>query len=247
MEIAFDEASEKAKELLRLINKQPLSAEGLVLVLGGDGTMLNTAHQFGFWPVFLGINCGHKGFLMNDASDALDIANRIVSKEFRVLQFPLLSIEAENGWKGLAMGDVYFNRITGQTCKVNVRVNGVEIAQRISGDGIVICTALGSAGYFAPAGGSVMHPMVEAIGFAAIVRNMPIQLVPMVFPLISEIEVTLLSPQEEVKGWHDGIELPYFKKLRIKRSERMVRLAFWEDENFTARMVRKIMRVPEEA
>lgn len=218
------------------------TAPKLLIVFGGDGTMLKAAHAHDFKPTFLGINCGHKGYLMNDGF-ALEVAERILGRRFETHSFPLLEIEAENEWEGFAINDVYFNRISGQTCKVNVKIDGVEVAERISGDGIVICTALGSTGYFVPAGGSAIHPKLPVIGFAPVVRNIPIQILPMIFSFRSELEVTLLSPPEEVKGWYDGIELPYFKKIRVKKGNRKIKLAFWKEENFTKRLVEKIMKV----
>lgn len=244
-EKAVKYAKRLAKELKKKIpglRSSFLSAE-LVVVVGGDGMMLKAANAYDFRPIFLGINFGHKGFLMNDSGDISMVADRIFHRKFKVHRFPLLEIEAEDGWKGLAMNDVYFNRITGQTCKVSVSVDGVKIAERISGDGIVICTALGSCGYFLPAGGSALHANLSVIGFAPVVRNVPIQIVPMVFPSTSQLEVTLLSPPEEVRGWYDGIELPYFQKIKVRKADHQIKLAFWEDENFTERLVRKIMIV----
>lgn len=237
----------KIREILKIngieVSSSIENEQDLLIVFGGDGTMLKAAHVYKFQPIFLGINCGHRGYLMNDG-DASEVADRILNEKFEIHRFPLLKIEGD-GWKGLAMNDVYFNRIAGQTCKVNVKVNGVEIAQRISGDGIVICTALGSTGYFVPAGGSAINPKVSAIGLAPITVNTPIQFLPMIFPLSSQLEVTLLSPSEEVKGWYDGIELPYFQRIKVKKGNRRVKLAFWEGENFTKRQAEKIMRVRE--
>lgn len=243
MEIVFDQDSEKARDALYLIKNCGVSLEGCVLVLGGDGTMLKAMHQHNFKPVFLGLNCGHKGFLMNDTDGMLA---KLMNKEFEVYRFPLLEIRTDSGWKGLAM-DVYFNRISGKTCKVKVAVDGAVIAERIAGDGVVISTALGSSGYFVPAGGSAIHPKLQVICFAPIIRNTPFQIIPMVFPVTSTLEVTLLSPPEEVRGWYDSFDLPYPlpKKIRIKRAKQTLRLAFWKGENFTERLVRKIMKVQE--
>lgn len=253
--IFVDERIQKALDYLPILKKglekRRVKVSGtsrdanLILVLGGDGTMLKAVHTLGLRSVFLGINCGHKGFLMNDG-EPLEIIERISQAKIEIHQFPLLEVKSDTGWKGFAINDVYFNRITGQTCKVNVRVDGVEVAERISGDGIVICTALGSAGYFVPAGGSALHPKLPVIGLAPIVRNVPIQLIPMVFSLSSQLEIRLLSPPTEVKGWYDGIELPYFEKIKVgeRKGEDKLKLAFWEKEDFTERLVSKIMKAP---
>lgn len=240
--IVLDEASKKAKALLRLIKKYPLSLEDCVLVLGGDGTMLRALHQHNFEPVFLGLNCGYKGFLMNNVDG--DFMNKLINREFEIHEFPLLEIEAENGWKGLAL-EIYFNRVSGKTCKVKVAVDGTIISERIAGDGIDIATALSSSGYFLPICGTAIHPKLPVICFAPIVRNAPFQITPMIFPIISVLEITLLSPPEEVRGWCDGMDIPYFKKIEVRKSDKTLKLAFWKGENFTKRLVEKTMKVPE--
>ncbi len=242
----------KKREALIAPCSDPMAIEK-VIVLGGDGTMLKTAHEYDFSPLFLGINLGHKGFLMNDRDDPSDVADKILDEKFKVHQFPLLEIESAFKWKDpdvinskyFAMDDIYFNRISGKTCKVKVEVNGVEVSSRIAGDGIVICTALGSTGYFVPVGGSAIHPKLAAIGFSPVSRNIPIQIVPMVFPLSSKIEVTLLSPPEEIRGFYDGMEMPYFQKIKVRKGNKTVKLAFFEGENFTERLITKIMKAQE--
>ena len=241
-DICYDEKSEEARRLaqeLTTTHSFPPLAERLVVVLGGDGTMLEAAHHYNFEPVFLGVNCGHRGFLLND-SDII-FGGRLM----QIHEFPLLEIESDNGWRDLAMGDVYFNRITGKACKVKVSIDGAVIAERIVGDGIVISTPLGSGGYFVPAGGSALHPKLQVIAFAPIVRNTPFQIMSMVFPLTSALEVELLSPPEEVKGWYDGLELPHFKQIKVRKAEKTLKLAFQRGEDFTARLVSKIMKVKE--
>ncbi|MFH1423696.1 MAG: NAD(+)/NADH kinase [Candidatus Nealsonbacteria bacterium] len=216
----------------------------MIVVLGGDGTMLKTVHAYDFKSIFLGINCGHVGFLMNDSNPG-GAADRILNGEFEVHRFPLLEIDIGPQQCFLAMNDVYFKSIAGPACKINIKVNGGEIAERVVGDGVVISTAIGSTGYFVPAHGSAINPKIPAIGLAPLHVHTPIQFLPMILPLSSEIELTLLSPKEEVKGFYDGIELPYFQKIKIRESGQIVRLVFWKGESFTARLINKIMRVQE--
>lgn len=220
--------------------------DDLVVVFGGDGTMSAAVHKFKFEPVSLGINHGHDGFLMNDQS--LATANRILNKQFEIHLFSLLRIEAENGWYDFAMGDVYFNRIGPKTCKFKISVNGAVISERIAGDGIVISTALGSTGYSVPAGGPAIYSKLPVISITPIVVNTPRLITPMVFPIQSVVEITLLSPPNEVQGFYDGLDdpLPYFEKIKITLARfRSVQLAFWEGEDLTARLVRKTMKTKE--
>ena len=242
-DICYDEKSEEARSLVEEIANNSFFSptKRSVVVVGGDGTMLEAVHRYSFDGVFLGINCGHRGFLLNDPD--IVFGGRLME----TYEFPLLEIESDTGWKGWAMGDVYFNRITGQACKIKVSVDGTVIAERIVGDGIVISTPLGSGRFFGPAGGSALHPRLKVIGFAPIVRNLPFQIMPIVFPIDSVFDIELLSPPSEVKGFYDGgdRELPYFSKIRVKKAEQTVKLAFCDGEDFTARLVSKIMKVQE--
>lgn len=242
MEIVFDKKSKKAREMLRLIKKYPVSFEG-VLVLGGDGTMLKAVHRYDFDPVFLGLNCGHRGSLMNNIDD--HSLERIRDKAFEIHEFPLLEVETENGWECLAL-EVYFNRIGPKTCKTKVLVDGEPIVERLAGDGIDITTALSSGGYFVPLRGSAVHPKLPVICFAPISPNTPFQIMPMIFPGSSVIEITLLSPAREVRGWCSGeVRMPRFRKLTVRKANRILKLAFWEGEDFNRRLVEKIMKVQE--
>ena len=84
MEIVLDKKSEKGKEILRLIRKCFFSFDG-VLALGGDGTMLKSVHLYNFNRVFLGLNCGHRGSLVNDIVE--DYLERIRDKKFEISLF----------------------------------------------------------------------------------------------------------------------------------------------------------------
>ena len=245
-EVFFDETSDKARTLAVLIAEGcPCScdeARKLIIVAGGDGTMLAALHHYNFEPVFLGVNCGHRGFLLNDDNDTI---NKIIGRNFEIHEFPLLEIETDRGDKTLAL-EVYFNRISAKTCKVKIAVNGVIVSERFTGDGIDIATALASSGYSVPIGGSAVHAKLPVISFAPMRRNAPFQILPMVFPLDSVFELTLLSPPEEIKGWCDGdevTELPRFKKMIVRKAAKNLKLAFWQGEDFTARLVNKIMKI----
>lgn len=241
MEIIFDSKSEKARDMLRLIKEFSVSFNG-ILVLGGDGTMLKAVHQYDFNPVFLGLNCGHRGSLMNGVDNWLI---KIQNKEFEIHEFPLLQVETENGWKSLAL-EVYFNRIGPKTCKTKILVDGAPITERFAGDGIDITTALASGGYFVPLKGSAVYPKLPVICFAPISPNTPFQIMPMIFPDTSVIEITLLSPAKEVRGWFDGaVRLPRFQKLTIRKAAKTLKLAFWKGEDFNRRLVEKIMKIQE--
>ena len=220
----------------------------LVVVIGGDGTMLEAKERY--WPFgnvsLFGLNFGHKGFLMNDPLPAEAVARRIIEGKFRSFTFPLLKIKTDNGKFFAALGDVYFNRIGGRSCRVNVKVNGVQIAERMTGDGLIVSTALGSTGYNFAAGGPAVFSELPVIVLTPNNIHAPVQLKPIVLPLSSHIVIEILNLYpEEIRAWYDGFDLPFSKTIEITGGSSGLKLSFWEDEDFTRRLVTKIMKVQE--
>lgn len=248
--VAFKEALElefKKREALVIPYPNKENIE-LVIALGGDGTMFKAVHAFDFGPTFLGVNLGHRGYLMN-RGDASEVADRILDGRFKILKSPLLEANLVGQGKYLAMNDVYIKpNDTGGSCKVRVKIGGIEISDMLMGDVFLVCSALGSTGYFVPAGGSAIHPKLSAIGFGVGICSFPPRLT-MVIPRSSKVEMTVLSPPDKVKGWCDGEhELPHFRDLQkiiVKSAHRQVKLAFWEDEKFIKRLIRRITTFPE--
>ena len=122
----------------------------LILVIGGDGSMLHAIQNHWRKRVpFFGINAGQLGFLMNEADEVL---NGPFPPSPLVLR-PLPMIHAEfqlpdGQWKsGLSFNDVWIERATGQTAWLKLSVNGNECFTRLVSDGLLLCTAAGSTAY----------------------------------------------------------------------------------------------------
>lgn len=244
MEIVLKKKSKKAREMLYLLEKRAISFDG-VLALGGDGTLLKAIHQYDFNPVFLGLNFGHRGSLSNKVFN--DSLERIKNREFEIHHFPLLEVETDAGFKGLAL-EVYFKAVGPGACKAKIKVSGTLIAKRFVGDGVDIATALASSGYFVPLKGSAVHPKLPVICFAPMAPNAPFQIMPIIYPNSSVFEITLLSPVSEVRGWCDGIKkkkIDPFRKLTVRKADKVLKLAFWKGEDFNKRLVEKIMKIQE--
>lgn len=220
----------------------------LIVVVGGDGTMLRAIDCFHAHKnsLFMGINFGDKGFLMNDAKK--DIVERILQKKLKISAFPLLEIESE-GVKTYALNDVYVNRITGRNCHLKIKVvqdniDEVLVEEKISGDGVIVSTALGSTAYNFAVGGPAVHPELPVTILSPINNHAP-QLKPLALPLWCRIEIEILNSKGEVGAWKDGIDLPKLgAKIKVKAASSWVELAFWEGEDFTRRMIEKIMMIP---
>ena len=134
---------------------QPISVDrpddvDLILVLGGDGTMLRALHRVIDRPVAcVGVNYGTFGFLTTmRANEMLDRLPDVLSGGLEVVNLPTVSVETPDQ--------------LGRMAVLEWAVNGVDLGQR-GCDGILISTPAGSTGYNLSAGGSVIEWGVDAV------------------------------------------------------------------------------------
>lgn len=155
----------------------------LVVVLGGDGTILRTARQVGTWGVpILGINFGRLGFLANASDDgvvaivAAALAGDVVQERRANLRIDVVcegeadplgddalcdaaDVEQPEGPRTFfALNELAVTRgANGRLIDFTMGVSGAQVAQ-MRGDGVVVATATGSTGYALSAGGPLVSP-----------------------------------------------------------------------------------------
>lgn len=139
-----------------------------VIVLGGDGTMIQAAKDTAQKDIPLyGINIGGVGFLTeSDTHNMEDNIDRLISDDFRVEKRMMLEGRTTSG-KGksveLALNDfAIFRREFGKLIRFAVYING-ELLDSFIADGVIVSTPTGSTGYNISAGGPVIAPNVNAI------------------------------------------------------------------------------------
>lgn len=206
-------------------------ASDLVIVLGGDGTLLSvTRGELGTTPI-LGINLGTLGFLTEHPVDRLfPMLKLAIEGGAKVEIRERLEIEVNSPGKKevlrRALNDVVINKSAlARMILLSVHVNG-EFLSRFRADGLILATPTGSTAYNLSAGGPIIYPTVRVVLVTPIcphtLTNRPIAL-----PLDSEIEIRLESRSEEVYLTLDGQEgFPLSSRdlLRIRRCPEPVRL-----------------------
>lgn len=134
----------------------------MIVVIGGDGTILRTISQMGEHQVpVLGINMGGVGFLADiEPEDALDY---IKSLKNTVELEERIRINARNGKDilGTALNEVaILHREGGDMINFTIIVDGIEV-QEFKADGIIVSTPTGSTAYAMSAGGSIVDPLIH--------------------------------------------------------------------------------------
>lgn len=168
----LQEALPEAK-LKRVLEEKDMEKFDLLLVLGGDGTLLSAARlSYGFDVPLLGVNIGNLGFMtgvdLQGLKNALvNIDNGHYKIEDRMMLTASLLFEGEEK-SFTALNDIVIHKgALGNIIYFELYVDN-DFANSYRGDGIIITTPTGSTAYNLSASGSIMYPTVEAIGVTAI-------------------------------------------------------------------------------
>lgn len=136
----------------------------LLLILGGDGTLLEAVRGVGGrGPIVFGVNLGSLGFLTTVGSAAWQEAvDSIVAGRYRVEERVLLQIDlvspASTRTAGFALNDAVISRgELSRLIKLDVAVDGARLSE-YNADGLIVATPTGSTAYSLSAGGPVLTP-----------------------------------------------------------------------------------------
>lgn len=241
-------AVEVASALEQGLGDRTLPQE-LVIAVGGDGWLLSSMHDLGADRVYMGVNAGRVGFLLNDLGPRGGLGHILKALErarWVEHRFPLIELDAvlESGERvqAPAVNDVFVERVTGRTALLRVSVDGSIVVEQLSCDGLIVATALGSTAYSFSAGGTPSHPLVPALHVTPICAHAP-RLAPFVLPLDACVEVEVIRPASRpVRASTDGIGRGNVHAVQVRRTDRHVRMAFLPDHDFTATMIAKIIK-----
>jgi NAD+ kinase len=228
----LDVESAEAMGLEGSISRLDLAAEvDLVVVLGGDGTLLSVTRGDLHGTPILGINMGTLGFLTEHPVERLfpmlheAIDGAIHVQERERLQVTVATPGREPVTRR-ALNDVVINKsAVARMVMLSVHVDG-HFVSRFKADGMIFATPTGSTAYNLSAGGPIVYP---TLGILLITPICPHTLTnrPIALPLQSVVEVRLESPSEEVYLTLDGQEgFPLTPRdlVRIEHCEEPARL-----------------------
>jgi NAD+ kinase len=233
-----------------LVAEGPDAAEGceLIVVLGGDGTLLRgaeMAHASGV-PM-LGVNLGRVGFLAEAERDELEhVVERVVTRDYEVEERMTLDVLVRtNGdvvHRDWALNEASVEKASRERMlEVVTEIDGRPLSS-FGGDGVVCATPTGSTAYAFSAGGPVVWPEVEALLMVPISAHALFAKPLVASPKsVLAVEVHSQSPQHGVL-WCDGrrtVELPGGARVEVRRGQVPVRLARLHRAPFTDRLVAK--------
>lgn len=218
----------------------------LLLVVGGDGTMLRVAREIaGTSTPILGINAGNLGFLTAVRPDQMaESLKKVFAGRFVLEERALLDAFIERGQESLrqmALNDFVLSRgLTSRLIELEVSVDG-ELLTQYRCDGLIASSPTGSTAYSLAAGGAIVSPDTEVLTLTPICPH-TLSIRPVVVSLRSTVRVRLVSPRLVAILAADGqqqTELSAGDLVTIRRSSRSVRLLRLEGTSFFSTLRQK--------
>ena len=227
-----------------------LPGEGceLVLVIGGDGSILRAAElTHATSTPLLGVNLGHVGFLAEAEQEDVEstiaaIVARDYTAEDRLTLDVCVLVGKEVRFSTFALNEASVEKAARERMlEVVVEVDGRPLS-RWGCDGVVCATPTGSTAYNFSAGGPIVWPEVEALLMVPLSAH-ALFARPMVVAPTSVLAVEVLSNTEGAGVlWCDGrrtVDLPPGARIEVRRGARPVRLVRLQHAPFTDRLVAK--------
>jgi len=198
-------AAEKIGRTDGLPREQVPVESDLVVVLGGDGTLLSIAHIAARQNVpVMGVNLGSLGFLTEVPLAEMTLALEAVLSGRTDIISPRMMLQST--WRGttdLTLNDVVINKAAkARMVQYAISVDGREIA-KLRADGLVVATPTGSTAYSLSAGGPILQPAVPAIVLTPICPH-TLSFRPTVISSDARVRIELITPGEEVFLTLDG-------------------------------------------
>ena len=237
-----DESTASLAKIKLPIRKDPIAISrfaDLIMVIGGDGTMLHWARTTaGSGTPIFGVNVGGLGFLTASSwKDLPKAMNAVVAGKFSIESRTLLSAIGQScreKFKLKAMNDFVISRGSiPRMIRLEVKVDG-EVLTTYRCDGLVISTSTGSTAYSLAAGGAIIAPEAKVISITPICPH-TLSNRAVIINQQSTIEVRMLDTKREANlsadGW-DCLELETKTSVIIRRNPQSVKLARLTDSSF---------------
>ena len=231
-----DDADYQNDSVTKLISKEFVSKVDLIIVFGGDGTLLNSARKYlkNNIPI-LGINMGNVGFLTDvKTEDFESIIQDILNGKFEIEERNLVSASFLNETVyGLNEIVIHSGAYT-QLMRYRLSVNDKVVYEQRS-DGLIIATPTGSTAYALSAGGPIIHPSLDVWTILPMLPQ-SISSRPFVISSKEKVVIKLLKgPLEDAKicaDGHDDIAVPYNENIAITKMNNTLRLVHPIDNDF---------------
>ncbi len=210
--------------LLKKIKSNSFKKENLIIVIGGDGFMLQTLKKYkNYKKNFYGINSGNYGFLMNKFSSKDIIKN--LSKANVVSIYPLEMIvrnKKNQISKSIAINEVSALRQSRQAASLSIKQGSRQIIKKLVSDGVLVSTPAGSTAYNLSVHGPILSLHSKKLSISPISAFRPRRWKGKIVKDRLKIIITNLNPSKRpISAVADNLEVRNAKSIIVKTNKKI--------------------------
>lgn len=229
--------------------QQALAEAELMVVFGGDGTILRAAESVVPLGVpLLGVNLGHVGFLAElESHDVHKLVQQVADRQYFVeerltLEVRVTSRDGDDVWSSFAVNEVSLEKAAREKMlDVLVEIDELPVS-RWGCDGMLVSTPTGSTAYAFSLGGPVIWPDVRALLVVPMAAH-ALFARPLVLDPDSVVDLTLSNQfTAHATVWCDGrrsVDIAPGARIHVRRGGHNLRVARLQEQPFTSRLVKK--------
>ena len=250
-QIIFDKnkkSSNIKNSLLKKINKHQFKQNDLVIVIGGDGFMLETLKKNRkFKKQFYGINSGNYGFLMNKFSSKNIIKNLYKSNMISISPLEMIVRNKTNQIKkSLAINEVSILRQSRQAASLSIKYGSKQIIKKLVSDGVLVSTPAGSTAYNLSVHGPILSLNSKKLSIAPISPFRPRRWKGKIVNDKLKIVITNLNPSKRpISAVADNLEVRNAKSIIVKTNKK-IKFNLLYDKNRSLQKKIKIEQIRKE-
>ena len=236
------------KTLLNILKKTELKKSNKIIVIGGDGFMLQTLKRNKRSKrLFYGVNSGNYGFLMNKFSSKNFIKNFIKSK---IVSISPLEMTVRNNKnitnKHIAINEVSILRQSRQAASLSISHGSKKIIKELVSDGVLVSTPAGSTAYNLSVHGPILSLNSKKLSISPISPFRPRRWKGKIVGDRSKIVIRNLNPKKRpISAVADNIEVRNAKNIIIKTNQR-IKFNLLHDQNRSLQKKIKIEQLRKE-
>ena len=219
--------------LLKKIKNQQFKQINLVIVIGGDGFMLQTLKKnYRSKKPFYGINSGNYGFLMNKFNKDKTYKQIFQAKKINISPLTM-SVKTKTGAikKGIAINEVSILRQSRQAASLKIIQGKKQIIKELISDGVLVSTPAGSTAYNLSVHGPILGLNSKQLSIAPISAFRPRRWKPRIVNDNSQIIIRNLNPAKRpISAVADNFEVRNAKQITIKKNKK-IQFSLMYDKN----------------
>jgi NAD+ kinase len=234
-------ALEQKKELINIIGEFKPEDADVIIVLGGDGFMLEAIKENLNRNIpFFGLNYGSVGFLMNATNDKniIERLNNAQSIEISPLKMTAVSHDGKSH-SAIAINEVSLLRETHQAAKIKISIDGKIRLEELICDGILLATPSGSTAYNLSAHGPILPIDSDNLALTAISAFRPRRWKGAILNNKSTVKFEILENQKRpVSTAADSLEVRDIKSVSVNQdNDHKIQLLFDAEHSFEERIL----------